>query len=81
AITERGLRPGPDVAVTGVGDSAVCTAIRPALTTVRLPIEEMAHRAVRLLDGAAVPVLASSPGLLLPPRLIIRDSTPPPGAP
>ncbi|MGH3914469.1 MAG: LacI family DNA-binding transcriptional regulator [Pseudonocardiaceae bacterium] len=78
AITERGLRPGPDVAVIGVGDSAVCTAIRPALTTVRLPVEEMARRAVRLLDGAAVPVLANSPGLLLAPQLIVRDSTPPP---
>ncbi|MGH3930428.1 MAG: substrate-binding domain-containing protein, partial [Pseudonocardiaceae bacterium] len=81
AITERGLRPGPDVAVTGVGDSTVCTAIRPMLTTVRLPVEEMARRAIRLLDEAAVPVLASSRGLLLAPELIVRDSTPPPPAP
>ncbi len=81
AITERGLRPGPDVAVTGLGDSAVCTAVRPTLTTVRLPIEEMARRAVRLLDEVAVPVLKSSRGLLLAPELIIRNSTPPPAAP
>lgn len=81
AIAERGLRPGPDVAVTGVGDSAVCVAVRPALTTVRLPVEEMARRAVRLLDGAAVPVLAGSRGLLLAPQLIVRDSTPPPAVP
>lgn len=80
AITERDLRPGPDVAVTGVGDSAVCMAVRPALTTVRLPVEEMARRAVRLLDEAAVPVLESSRGLLLPPQLIVRDSTPPTAA-
>ncbi|MGH3793470.1 MAG: LacI family DNA-binding transcriptional regulator [Pseudonocardiaceae bacterium] len=80
AIAERGLRAGPDVAVTGVGDSAVCAAARPALTTVRLPVEEMARRAVRLLDGAAVPVLAGSPGVLLAPSLIVRESTPPPGA-
>ncbi|MGH3658231.1 MAG: LacI family DNA-binding transcriptional regulator [Micromonosporaceae bacterium] len=80
AVTERGLRAGPDVAVTGVGDSAVCAAVRPALTTVRLPVEEMARRAVRLLDGAGLPVLTGSPGMLLAPHLIVRDSTPPPGA-
>ncbi|MFN2495381.1 MAG: LacI family DNA-binding transcriptional regulator [Pseudonocardiaceae bacterium] len=79
AIAERGLRAGPDVAVTGVGDSPVCRAVRPALTTVRLPIEELVRRAVRLLDGAGVPVPAGSPTLLLAPRLVVRDSTPPPG--
>jgi LacI family transcriptional regulator len=80
AITERGLRVGPDVAVTGVGDSAVCRAVRPALTTVRLPVEEMVRRAVRLLDQAGMPVPAGPPTLLLIPDLVIRDSTPPPGA-
>ena len=81
AIADLGLRAGPDVAVTGVGDSAACTAVRPTLTTVRLPVEEMAGRAVRMLDGAGLPMLAGSPGLLLAPQLIVRDSTPPPGAP
>ncbi|HEY2763601.1 MAG TPA: substrate-binding domain-containing protein [Pseudonocardiaceae bacterium] len=79
AITEHGLRAGQDVAVTGVGDTAVCAAVRPTLTTVRLPVEELARRAVRLLDRAAVPVLAGSAGVLLAPHLVIRDSTPPPG--
>jgi DNA-binding LacI/PurR family transcriptional regulator len=76
AIAEHDLRPGPDVAVTGVGDSAACRAVRPALTTVRLPVEEMVRRAVRLLDGAGVPV--PSPTSLLAPNLVVRDSTPPP---
>ncbi|MCA1674701.1 MAG: substrate-binding domain-containing protein [Actinobacteria bacterium] len=80
AVAECGLRAGPDIAVSGVGDSAVCAAVRPALTTVRLPVEEMACRAVRLLDGAGLPVLTGSHGLLLAPHLIVRDSTPPPAA-
>lgn len=80
AVTDRGLRPGTDVAVSGIGDSATCTAVRPALTTVRLPVEEMASRAVRLLDGAGLPMHAGAPGLLLAPQLIVRDSTPPPEA-
>lgn len=80
AVADRGLRAGPDVAVSGVGDSAACAAVRPALTTVRLPVEEMASRAVRMLDGAGLPILAGSPGLLLAPQLIVRDSTPPPDA-
>lgn len=80
AIAAHGLRPGSDVAVTGVGDSVLCTAARPELTTVRLPVEELAQRAVRLLDGAAVPVLAKSGGQLLAPQLVIRQSTPPPRA-
>lgn len=79
AVAAGGLRPGRDVAVTGVGDSVLCTAARPALTTVRLPVEELAERAVRMLDGAAVPVLAEPGGQLLAPSLVIRDSTPPPG--
>lgn len=78
AAAERGLRAGPDVAVSGVGDSAVCAAVRPALTTVRLPVEEMAARAVRLLDSAGLPAPHGSAGLLLAPHLVVRDSTPPP---
>lgn len=77
AVAERGLRPGLDVAVTGVGDSAICAAVRPTLTTVRLPVEELARCAVRLLDGAAASGFASSPGLLLAPTVIERDSTAP----
>ena len=80
AIAERGLRAGPDVAVTGVGDSAASRAVRPALTTARLPVEDMVQRAVRLLDGTGVPMPTGSPTLVLAPQLVVRDSTPPPGA-
>ncbi|HEX2300604.1 MAG TPA: hypothetical protein VHH34_19210 [Pseudonocardiaceae bacterium] len=59
----------------GKGGSEWC-----ALISVRLPVEEMACRAVRLRDGAGLPALTGSPGLLLAPLLVVRDSTPPPRA-
>jgi DNA-binding LacI/PurR family transcriptional regulator len=38
-----------DVAVVGYDDSPVATTVRPQLTSVRQPIEEMGHETARLL--------------------------------
>lgn len=55
AIKERGLSIPDDVAVVGFDNQTVIAAyLRPALTTVRLPFEEMGAKAVALLRSALV---------------------------
>jgi len=54
AIKERGLAIPRDVAVVGFDDQEVIAGyLRPGLTTVALPFEEMGARAVELLGGQA----------------------------
>jgi DNA-binding LacI/PurR family transcriptional regulator len=52
ALAAAGRRIPEDVAVVGFDDSPVATTIRPALTSVRQPIEEMGHEMARLLIDA-----------------------------
>ena len=58
AIRERGLVPGVDVGVAGFDDVGMLADVVPALSTVRLPLEEIGARAVRRAlgsdDGGAV---------------------------
>ncbi len=55
-LEAAGRRVPQDVAVVGYDDSPVVTTLRPQLTSVRQPIEEMGHEMTRLLiealDGA-----------------------------
>ncbi len=53
AIKERGLYIPSDVAVVGFDNQVIISAyLRPALTTVALPFEEMGARSVALLVAA-----------------------------
>ncbi len=52
ALAAAGRRVPDDVAVVGFDDSPVATTVRPALTSVRQPIEEMGHEMARLLIDA-----------------------------
>jgi LacI family transcriptional regulator len=76
AITAAGLRIPGDVSVVGFHDAALAAYANPALTTVRMPLEEMGRRAVdgllALMGGArSVPDVE----VLEPPQLIVRRST------
>lgn len=51
AIRERGLVPGVDVGVAGFDDVQMLADVVPALSTVRLPLEEIGERAVRRALG------------------------------
>lgn len=73
AIRDRGLRPGVDVAVAGFDDIPTVSDVTPALTTVRVPLEQLGRRALRVaFDGSA-------PGSVetLDTEVILRASTPP----
>jgi LacI family transcriptional regulator len=76
-IRHAGLRVPEDIALVGFDDVTVATAVEPALTTVRQPIEHLASMAVELL----LSMLDRPPGtqsppqkMILPAELVIRDS-------
>jgi LacI family transcriptional regulator len=78
-LDSRRIAVPDDVSVIGFDDAPLAEMVSPALTTMRQPLQEMAHSAVSLLlsrvtsgDGGAPvrKVLATS--------LVVRDSTTPP---
>lgn len=52
ALAAAGRRVPEDVAIVGFDDSPIATGVRPNLTSVRQPIEEMGHEMARLLIDA-----------------------------
>ncbi|QEO13751.1 LacI family transcriptional regulator [Agromyces intestinalis] len=81
AIRDAGLEPGADLAVAGFDDIATVRDVTPPLTTVRVPLEQIGRRALRLaLDdadasGPASPATAPD---AVPTEVVIRASTPGP---
>jgi LacI family transcriptional regulator len=78
AAHERGLRVPDDVSVVGFDDVKYAPIVTPALTTVRQPLADMGHTALRvvlrLLDGERF----DTPQLEMATRLVVRESTAPP---
>jgi len=76
-IREAGLRVPDDIALVGFDDVPVATAVEPALTTVRQPIEGLGTMAAELLLNLLEnPPDGQAPGqrIILPAKLIVRDS-------
>lgn len=74
-LRDAGLEPPAAMAVAGFDDITTLRDISPALTTVRLPLEEMADAALELaLNPAAERRLRRIPG-----DVVVRASTPPRG--
>jgi DNA-binding LacI/PurR family transcriptional regulator len=74
-LAERGLRPGQDIAVTGFDDSQVAQTVPPGLTSVRLPLEQVAVEVVKALEGLLGAPAVVSNGVLLEPTLVVRGSS------
>jgi DNA-binding LacI/PurR family transcriptional regulator len=76
---ELRLRIGQDLAVTGFDGSAAATLMHPRLTTVAVPVDDIARqvvaRALRQLDLGA----GEEPGELVPATLRLGESTGGPG--
>jgi LacI family transcriptional regulator len=75
AARQAGVRIPDDVSLVVLHDSDLADYLTPPLTTVALPVEEMAQRAVDLLvdligGGAAHNVVVRTP-----PKLVLREST------
>ena len=80
-LAVRGLHPGRDVAVVGFDDSQVAQVVHPGLTSVRLPLEEVAAAVVRSLEELMAAPRAAGEGRLLTPTLTVRASSAPELAP
>ncbi|MCG5075289.1 LacI family DNA-binding transcriptional regulator [Paraburkholderia tagetis] len=63
-----------DVAVVGFDDIALAAQVDPPLTTVAQPMRELGETAARLLLRRLADPQAQVPGVLLPHRLVIRQS-------
>ena len=74
AIRSRGLRIPNDVSVIGFDDIPQASLIRPALTTIRQPLEKMGHVAAQILLDLLKHSDQEVNRIELPTELIERDS-------
>jgi LacI family transcriptional regulator len=74
ALKEAGLSIPKDVAIVGYDDTPFCESVHPALTSVRMPIEQMGTLASRILISLVEKVEVSDPQPILPISLTIRQS-------
>jgi LacI family transcriptional regulator len=78
-LVARGLSVPGDVSVMGFDDAPLAEMISPALTTMRQPLQDMAHSAVSLLLSRVTGNDGDAPvRKVLPTSLVVRDSTAPP---
>lgn len=75
AAHDLGLTVGRDVSISGFDDSPLSQYLQPPLTTVRQPIWEIGQRSIELLFQIMEGHTPAAHQILLPPKLIIRQST------
>ncbi len=75
AAHDLGLTVGRDVSISGFDDAPLSQYLQPPLTTVRQPIWEVGQRSIELLFQIMDDSAPAERQILLPPRLIIRQST------
>lgn len=76
-LQERGVRVPEDISLVGFDDVSVANIVSPGLTTVRVPRERMAHRAVEILVECLDDGGETSPETVacLPIELVVRASS------
>lgn len=75
AIEKHGLKVPEDISVVGFDDIKLATLVKPTLTTVAQPTYEMGKQAVDLLVGGIKRGRKKAKRLVLPTKLVVRDST------
>lgn len=76
ALSERGRRVPHDVAVVGFDDVPEAAYFIPPLTTVRQAFGDVARAALSLLLGQMGDEAGTARQIVVPPRLVIRESAP-----
>lgn len=75
ALAERGLRAGEHVAVTGFDDSPAAAVGTPSLTSLRQPLEQVAHDLMTAIEDLLAGETPRRPHTLLAPELVVRESS------
>ena len=70
-----GLRVGVDVAITGFDDHPLSEFLRPPLTTLHQPIDELARQIVELLIAEIKDSTVPERQILMAPTLVVRASS------
>lgn len=79
AVLEQGLRIPEDISVVGYDDVPVARDLRPGLTTVHVPLEELGRAAVRLVVGDdSDPQHAADQRIRIGTHVVVRGSVAPP---
>ncbi len=74
-MAEAGLRCPEDISVVGFNDIPFLDKLRPPLTTVAVPHQEIGAEAARLLLDAITDESRPARSVLLPLHLVVRGST------
>jgi LacI family transcriptional regulator, galactose operon repressor len=80
ALNDAGLAVPGECSVAGFDNIELSELVRPALTTVAQPIEDIGRRGAQMLIDRLERDVAGG-AMLLPPRLMLRQSTAAPGPP
>lgn len=75
AAQEMGVRVPAELSVTGFDDFSIAQQTRPALTTVRVPVDAMSRAAVEILIGMIHGQPPPDQPVRFAPTLVIREST------
>ncbi len=75
ALDACGLEVGREVAVTGFDDMPVVHHFKPSLTTLRQPLWEVGRAVINLLIALLKEEQPARQQILLPPELIVRESS------
>jgi DNA-binding LacI/PurR family transcriptional regulator len=81
AAKRSGLDVPRDLSIVGFHDVPLAAYLDPPLTTVRMPLAELAERAVEMLLAIVEGARVRSQIVQTPPELVVRASTAPPRAP
>ena len=77
-LLDRGYRLPEDVSITGFDDINLASVLRPKLTTIHQPMEEIGRRAAGMLLSLMKGTPLEQTHVVLPHRLIVRESCCPP---
>lgn len=75
AAMRAGLQVGKDIAITGYDDIPMARYLHPPLTTVNQPIRQVSQQVIDLLLKQLNNEPISQKGILLEPRLVVRESS------
>lgn len=75
AVRDAGLTVPDDVAIVGFDNTRLCSIVRPAISSVRVPLREMGAAAIELLLRRINEPGCPPQRLRLPTRLVARESS------